>query len=237
MATTKELSGGVGALSPQELEVLRLVGCAMSVKEVAAVLPRRLETVKAQLSSARAKLGVASSREAARLVLAWDLVHPRPTSPKGGAPERGADSGADAPPSSSHGSTAPLEPSGAPAAARHLGGAGDGAAVASPPSPGAHDRLAALADHRFAGPVPAPGSLLGRDPHPGLDIGRGGAAGDLGTGVVEPGGRHVLALLHRAFIVFAIAALSVLSVAGMAAGSILLMHVFEHLKRGVPVIS
>lgn len=234
--TVDSLGHSVEALTPQELEVLRLVGRAMSIKEVAAALPRRLETVKGQLSSARIKLGVTSSREAARLVLAWDLLQPKATPPKRGAPERGADSGAGASASSSHGSTAALERTEAPAAPRQLGGAGDRIAVASPSSSWAHDRLAALADHRFTGPVPASGSVLGRDPHPGLDLGRRGTAGDFGARELGAGGRHDLALLHRTFIVFAIAALSVLSVAGMAAGSILLMHVFEHLKRGVPII-
>lgn len=70
---------GVQALSEREAEVLRLLLAGHDAKSVARSLDLSVHTVNDRLRDARRKLGVSSSREAARLLA--EVERPRPFAP------------------------------------------------------------------------------------------------------------------------------------------------------------
>jgi TonB family protein len=63
---------GLGSLSERERETLRLLVRGHDSKSIASVLGLSIHTVNERLRDARRKLGVSSSREAARLLLAYE---------------------------------------------------------------------------------------------------------------------------------------------------------------------
>ncbi|MEI9903975.1 MAG: helix-turn-helix transcriptional regulator [Asticcacaulis sp.] len=65
----------VQALTPRQREILRLVARNLQVKEIARELGISERTVKTHTDAARRRLGVATSREAARLVMAYEAEH------------------------------------------------------------------------------------------------------------------------------------------------------------------
>ena len=67
---------GLDALSQRQKEVLRRVGRGLQAKEIALELDITERTVKAHTDAARRKLGVATSREAARLLEASESKSP-----------------------------------------------------------------------------------------------------------------------------------------------------------------
>lgn len=64
------------SLSQRQKEILRLIGQGHQTKEIARLLDIRETTVKTHTETARQRLGVATSREAARLLLACESGHP-----------------------------------------------------------------------------------------------------------------------------------------------------------------
>lgn len=82
------------ALTPRQREILRLVARNMQAKEIARELNISERTVKTHTDAARRRLGVATSREAARLLVDWEArqgIVPeghRPSGTMDAAPER-----------------------------------------------------------------------------------------------------------------------------------------------------
>ena len=68
------MNDNVEGLSDRERETLRLLGRGHDAKSIAAALHLSVHTVNERLRAARRKLGVSSSREAARLLLAHDAT-------------------------------------------------------------------------------------------------------------------------------------------------------------------
>ena len=73
-APARALSGGLGVLTPQELQVSRLVAAGASNREIAAQLFLSARTVEYHLYKAYPKLGIGSRTELARLVLTADAA-------------------------------------------------------------------------------------------------------------------------------------------------------------------
>ena len=71
------MKGGVESLSDRERETLRLLGRGRDTKSIASALDLSVHTVNERLRDVRRKLGVSSSREAARLL----LTHETPSKP------------------------------------------------------------------------------------------------------------------------------------------------------------
>ncbi|GAA3447835.1 response regulator [Planomonospora venezuelensis] len=71
---------GLGALTAREIEVLRMVGRALSNGEIAGELQVSEATVKTHLNRAMAKLGLSSRAQAVALAYETGLVSPRPRS-------------------------------------------------------------------------------------------------------------------------------------------------------------
>ena len=67
---------GLQSLSVREAEVLRLLAAGHDAKSVARSLGLSVHTVNERLRDARRKLGVSSSREAARLLVQMEGAHP-----------------------------------------------------------------------------------------------------------------------------------------------------------------
>jgi DNA-binding CsgD family transcriptional regulator len=65
---------GVDALSERQKEILRLIAQHLQAKEIARVLKISESTVKTHTDAARKRLGVATSRDAARLVIEHDIA-------------------------------------------------------------------------------------------------------------------------------------------------------------------
>lgn len=65
-------------LTPRERECLRLVAEHLHSKEIARRLSISQHTVDGHLNEARRRLGVTSRRDAARLLLAWEVNNPPP---------------------------------------------------------------------------------------------------------------------------------------------------------------
>jgi TonB family protein len=66
------MTGDLGSLSDRERETLRLLGRGHDAKSIAAALDLSVHTVNERLRDVRRKLGVSSSREAARMLLAYE---------------------------------------------------------------------------------------------------------------------------------------------------------------------
>jgi TonB family protein len=66
------MKGGLASLSNREREMLGLLGRGHEAKSIASALGLSVHTVNERLRAARRKLGVSSSREAARLLLAHE---------------------------------------------------------------------------------------------------------------------------------------------------------------------
>lgn len=66
------MTGDIEGLSERERETLRLLGRGHEAKSIASALGLSVHTVNERLRGARRKLGVSSSREAARLLLAHE---------------------------------------------------------------------------------------------------------------------------------------------------------------------
>ena len=66
------MNGDAESLSDREREALRLLGRGHEAKSIASALDLSVHTVNERLRAARRKLGVSSSREAARLLLAHE---------------------------------------------------------------------------------------------------------------------------------------------------------------------
>lgn len=93
----------IAALSERQREILRLVSQHLQAKEVARVLQISERTVRSHTDQARRRLGVSSSREAARLLALhegrWGIVHDGqwpPTPIADGGPETPASSCSEA---------------------------------------------------------------------------------------------------------------------------------------------
>ncbi|MCF8505786.1 MAG: helix-turn-helix transcriptional regulator [Caulobacter sp.] len=74
----------IGRLTPRERECLRLVAEHLHSKEIARRLRISQHTVDGHLNEARRRLGVASRRDAARLLRDWESGHD-PLNDLGGA--------------------------------------------------------------------------------------------------------------------------------------------------------
>ena len=72
------MNGDVESLSDRERETLRLLGRGHDAKSIAAALDLSVHTVNERLRDVRRKLGVSSSREAARLLLAHEAASEPP---------------------------------------------------------------------------------------------------------------------------------------------------------------
>jgi len=85
--TLKDATSIIETLSPRQKEILRLITQHHQGKEVARLLNISESTVKTHTDAARRRLGVATSRDAARLLAAYEAQ----TSilPDGGYPSRG----------------------------------------------------------------------------------------------------------------------------------------------------
>ncbi|MDP4576087.1 DUF4019 domain-containing protein [Qipengyuania sp. G39] len=81
------MEGGVASLTDREREVLRLLLAGHTAKSAAAELDLSVHTVNDYLREARKKLGVASSREAAR-ILGEQNEQPPQSAPQNAAPEQ-----------------------------------------------------------------------------------------------------------------------------------------------------
>lgn len=66
------MTSGLDRLSERERQALRLLASGHDGKSIAAALDISVHTVNERLREARRKIGVSSSREAARLLLAWE---------------------------------------------------------------------------------------------------------------------------------------------------------------------
>lgn len=99
------MNGELESLSERERETLRLLGRGHDAKSIATALGLSVHTVNERLRDVRRKLGVSSSREAARLLLAHEAAPERPDNrgdkeigvaldPSDGAYSSGAHSGA-----------------------------------------------------------------------------------------------------------------------------------------------
>lgn len=80
----------VEALSERQKEILRLIAQHLQAKEVARMLDISESTVKTHTDAARRRLGVGSSRDAAKLLVAYEAkgVGERAIPPEGGWPPR-----------------------------------------------------------------------------------------------------------------------------------------------------
>ena len=72
------MKGDVKSLSDRERETLRLLGRGHDAKSIASALDLSVHTVNERLRDVRRKLGVSSSREAARLLLAHEAASEPP---------------------------------------------------------------------------------------------------------------------------------------------------------------
>jgi DNA-binding CsgD family transcriptional regulator len=72
------MKGDVQSLSDRERETLRLLGRGHDAKSIASTLDLSVHTVNERLREVRRKLGVSSSREAARLLLANEAASEQP---------------------------------------------------------------------------------------------------------------------------------------------------------------
>ena len=72
------MKGDVESLSDRERETLRLLGQGHDAKSIASALDLSVHTVNERLRDVRRKLGVSSSREAARLLLAHEAASEPP---------------------------------------------------------------------------------------------------------------------------------------------------------------
>lgn len=79
----------IESLSQRQREILRLIAQGHQTKEIARILGIRESTVKTHTETARQRLNVATSREAARLLQAYENKHEiTPLLPEGGGPPR-----------------------------------------------------------------------------------------------------------------------------------------------------
>jgi TonB family protein len=88
------MKNDLDSLSDREREALRLLGRGHEAKSIASTLGLSVHTVNERLRAARRKLGVSSSREAARLLLAREVAPEAPNNfgyEKIGVPLAGAD--------------------------------------------------------------------------------------------------------------------------------------------------
>lgn len=92
------MPAGLAALTPRQKEILRLIAQNMQAKEIARLLDISERTVKTHTDAARRRLGVATSREAARLLVAWEAQHG--IVPEGHRPSGPMDAATPAPSSS-----------------------------------------------------------------------------------------------------------------------------------------
>ncbi len=92
------MTSGLNALTPKEQEALRLLAQGHDAKSIARHLGLSVHTINERLRDARRKLGVSSSREAARLLLAAE------------APEKSADTALGAAIPSAPAQSAPHQP-------------------------------------------------------------------------------------------------------------------------------
>ena len=153
-------------LTERERQCLRLIGRAMSHKEVARELDLSDATVKEYLANARRKLGASTTREAARaFLLAENGAAP---AQKGGMPERRDAVGVGASAYPAHAVGFDPRPA-ALSSAAHV-------ADLAPPPPHGDDAARGAAGHRRTHPktpaaslVPAAGHDLPRDHRAGLD--------------------------------------------------------------------
>lgn len=67
-------AAGIAALTPRQKEILRLISQHLQAKEVARLLNISERTVKTHTEEARRRLGVATSRDAARLLAAHEAA-------------------------------------------------------------------------------------------------------------------------------------------------------------------
>lgn len=67
-------TSGVDTLSERQKEILRLIARHLQAKEIARVLNISESTVKTHTDTARKRLGVASSRDAARLLVEYEMA-------------------------------------------------------------------------------------------------------------------------------------------------------------------
>jgi DNA-binding CsgD family transcriptional regulator len=81
------MADGVASLTDREREVLRLLLAGHTAKSTAAELDLSVHTVNDYLREARKKLGVASSREAARILAEQEEQTPQ-SAPQNAAPEQ-----------------------------------------------------------------------------------------------------------------------------------------------------
>ena len=98
----EDKTGGVDTLTPRQKEILRLIAQNLQAKEIARLLDISERTVKTHTDAARRRLGVATSREAARLLIAWEAEHDIVPAivPEGHRPPGTMDAGTDTPSSS-----------------------------------------------------------------------------------------------------------------------------------------
>lgn len=68
----EDKSAELAALTARQKEILRLVAQNLQAKEIGRLLNISERTVKTHTDAARRRLGVATSREAARLLVAWE---------------------------------------------------------------------------------------------------------------------------------------------------------------------
>ncbi len=71
----EDREAGIEALTPRQREILRLIAQGHQAKEIARLLGISERTVKTHTDAARRRLGVATSREAARLLTAHEAEH------------------------------------------------------------------------------------------------------------------------------------------------------------------
>jgi len=144
-----ETPPGVEALTRRQKEILRLIAQHLQAKEVARLLNISERTVKTHTEEARKRLGVATSRDAARLLAAHEATNG--IGPEDRGPPRPMDDDAASAPVSDHEHTLPTE-RGLPVdplerpgdRLAHAGGAGqagpDQRNPARPADPDAHGR-------------------------------------------------------------------------------------------------
>lgn len=183
-------------LTERERQCLRLIGRAMSHKEVARELDLSDATVKEYLANARRKLGASTTREAARALMLAEAA--REPLQNRGAPERRDAALAGAPSPRVHAS-------GADPIRGTLSAPPDVADVAAAPAHGGAEPHGAQghrgASHQAAaaGGLPAPGHDLPRADRPVLDRAQraGGARREAGAPAADWGGSNDLGLLRK----------------------------------------
>lgn len=225
--TATERPAITDVLTRTELGYLRLYALPMTVKEVARASDRGVDTIEEAFASVRRKLGVRTTREAARLL--GEQEHP---------PEnRGAAKAGDAAQTrlgerSAHEHSdrnRPLERGPAPAAAHHLERAGTGALRV-----GGLDRSAAADQRPLAGPraadaLPPAGRRVARR----LQSGSGVDWRPFFVGGEEWGGRNGLGAPEKFALAAIIMMLSLLAFGGASYGLRFLGDTFppDHIQR------